>query len=225
MGSSGFLIVLLAVVVAGGVGWWLYRRAPAHPSSPPSCPASSGLAPGCNYYREVAPDPTLTKEPPPPYLIDFGRSVEGNPWCVPTWYALRYVRAATGGYGPLSPWTTAPVQAGTTATAGACPPGGCWFQSAQSAPRAGGVPPGPATCSFNTPTIGVVQPLAHAPQDGVWVNVHRQSGALDPTQEGDIVGFLLPSAYSHPGGAWTAAAAMQDVLYSEVQSQGECKGC
>lgn len=67
--------------------------------------------------------------------------------------------------------------------------------------------------------------MAHAPQDGVWVNVHRQSGTLDPTQEGDIVGFLLPSAYSHPGGAWAATAAMQDVLYSEIQSQGECKGC
>ena len=206
--------------------WW-YRRQSTAPIVAPvagNCTYSptsrGGFAKGCTFFKESSPSSTLTLPPPQPYLLNFTQASQGAPWCVPTWYALRYVDSATGEYGPLSAWTRSPVVAGSTLTAQACPHGKCYFSD-------NGVvtPPGPGTCTFSTPVVGVVEALQYSPEtDGVWVNVHRQSTTLDPSSEGTIVGYLLPQSYTTPVG-WNSPASFQDVLFSSIQTQGECKGC
>nr|QBK86951.1 MAG: membrane protein [Marseillevirus LCMAC103] len=152
-----------------------------------------------SFVVEEYPDPTLPAPTVKIFLGNFSRS-EGlpnpNPWCTPTWYAIRYVRQADGGYSELGPWSELPVQAGAEAGDLPCPNGICGFDTDD-------------TCLYNSPVIGNVDPLAFditAP-DPVWANIHRRTTPpADDGFEGTVVGVLLPTNNYRLKGFWQEAA-------------------
>lgn len=219
-GQSPIWAILYGVLGIGilvAIGYFVYRHVKGTPAPPP-CNVP-GMDPTCSYVLEKYQDPTLKAPTQPLYLTNFEYIPEqGAPWCVPTWYAFRYVRVSDGGYSTLSEWTHLPVQAG--ASMFPCPDGKCWFKTAS-----GGAPlSGTETCHFNAPVIGTIGPLDYDITQGVYANVHRQHGALDPSSEGEIVGFLIPSGYTNPA-EWQAHNVMTDILFSNIQQSAECKGC
>lgn len=62
--------------------------------------------PDCISVKEKYSDDKIIKPTPIPYLTGFSSSLGSGPaFCLPVWYAYRYVRNSDGGYGPLSAWT------------------------------------------------------------------------------------------------------------------------
>ena len=85
------VVVLIASIAFAGYVWYLVT------SSPPLPPFQ--LPP------ESYADNTISKPKTPLNLLGYASALESQPWCVPTWYAYRFVRLSDGGYGPLSVWS------------------------------------------------------------------------------------------------------------------------
>jgi hypothetical protein len=169
-------------------------------------------------------DPNIKRPDFPLYLTQFSYSpLLGNACCRKMWYAFRYVRA-DGNYGPLSPWTTIPVQAGakTQPCLNGPPPKGC---KAQCLNASSGIGPcvlvGPESCHCNRPEIGITQELDYNIRLGEYFAViHRQMDNFDPSDEGRQIGTLLPYYTNERGITYT----FPDILYNENDGS-DCDLC
>jgi hypothetical protein len=162
------------------------------------CPSYMN-GPGCHSVLEKFKDATIPTPTPAIYLTKFIKTDGVAPFCLPVWYAFRYVRNDNGGYSPLSQWSgyRGPGLVPTSIYSGAktfpCPPGGCI-----------GIKYGQASCDLNQPTLELYGKLdvnidISSPQ--YTLNVHRQMGTgfdkdgnptgFDPTSEGEIVGYFI----------------------------------
>lgn len=104
----------------------------------------------------------------------------GSPWCIGTYYAMRFVDPKTGNYGLMGPWNPdAVIASPTTPPSSPLPPGG--------------------TCGGVVAKIGLNpssnQSQYYAFNSPYSVNIHRQTGTLDTTKDGDIVGVISPVAF------------------------------
>lgn len=177
------------------------------------CAGMSGIwqRPYCVNIIETEYDKSIVQPLQPLYLGDFSFDphLQGGPICYPLYYAFRYVRMSDGKYGPLSNWTTIPVQSGAN-TLPCVPNSQCQT--------------GRTTCNNNRPTIVTIDALDYSMADGYALNLHRQIGSLDPTNEGDIVGMLLAINKDSPDGNGFTSHWV-DVLFNQ-NSQGQiCRGC
>lgn len=120
-----------------------------------------------NVPKQKYKDPTLKAPRQQVVLGSLQRQNTGiNPWCVPTWYALRYVKK-DGGYSDLGPWSDK-IQVNVNSHT-------------------------PRVCEANTPIVGIKKPPDYNPfSTGITVALHRQHGKFDPTDEGEVVGQLYP---------------------------------
>jgi hypothetical protein len=155
--------------------------------------------PGCHSVLEKFSDPSIPTPTPKIYLTNFTKADGVAPFCLPVWYAFRYVKNDNGGYGPLSQWSgykgdgvvPTPIYSGSKTFP--CPPGGCV-----------GVKYGQASCDLNQPKLELYGKLDVDIDIGnpqYTLNVHRQVGTgidkdgnptgFDPTSEGDIVGYFI----------------------------------
>ena len=156
------------------------------------------------------------------YLSNFQYNPNLNtyPWCVPTWYAIRYVRVSDGGYSQLGPWTptTSPVQSGNTSlpcydTTNDGYTNNCTFTTINNS-----ILVNPDTCNFNQVTIGTPSPLTYSIEQGYYANIHRQSGTFNPDSQGMIIGILTPDTGTFVG-SW------EDVLYPPNTQDVTCSNC
>jgi hypothetical protein len=201
--------ILVLLIIGIGV-WFLPKYVP-----PAGCGnlSSQWARPNCVFLTESYSDSSIPTPTPSLYLGSFSQDSSpsvGGPCCTPMWYAFRYVRLSDGGYGPLSEWTTVPVQAG-----------------ASTLPWATGAPNqsvGTATCMFNHPVIVTTQPLDLSYTDGYILNLHRQVGTPPgATSEGQIVGALINSGKTNPGFWYTSS--WNDILYPTNTTGSRCIGC
>lgn len=155
-------IILLGVMVVSLIifGIWVYFI------TQPSSQKKGSVIPHEKIYDPSIKTPTNTM-----ILGMFTINPQDSyPWCLGTWYAIRYVRKTDGGYGKLGPWTKNPVISGEGQKFG-------------------------DTCKFNQVFMGL--PVGTKLDYEIitdfnnWsANVHRQTGKFDPTSEGMVVGFL-----------------------------------
>lgn len=169
--------------------------------------------PNCVNVMEKKMDLSIPKPKQKIYIGQFSYdpNLAGGPVCFPMYYAFRYVRISDGSFGPLSDWTTIPVYAG-----------------AKTLPcidtKCSNVPLGKDSCNFNRPVMVTIDPLDLAMVDGYVLNLHRQSGGFDPSDEGEIVGILLAASRDQPNGSgWTSSWV--DVIFNTNQRGQICKGC
>ena len=206
--------------------------------------------PDCLSIEEKYKDPSI---PAPsaslqPYLSKFSfvDGVPGGAFCIPAWYAFRYVRNSDGGYGPLSQWSGYdPTQPDTVPMAiFACAPNlPCMKPSPNSGPgscSAIGVSTGQASSGFNKPTIALTAPIdfdiKNGNADGYTLNVHRQTGLKDgtkvtsfnPKSEGIIVGMFSvypPTQSGRPTGPLGVYADFGDGLHPPNPNGGQSNCC
>lgn len=156
-----------------------------------------------------------------PFLSDFRyiEGVKGGAFCIPAWYAFRYVRNKDGGYGPLSQWSgydpkapTGSVPMAIYACATSLP---CVGGTSNDACSSLGIKTGPGSSAFNRPTLAITNPIdfdiKNFTADGYTLNVHRQLGyvkdgvlsGFDPSSEGEIVGMFIvyPVINGKPAGS------------------------
>jgi hypothetical protein len=158
--------------------------------------------PNCDYVTENYNDTSIASPLSTMYLGDFYFSEGGasGGFCIPTYYAYRYVRISDGGYGPLSAWS-APIRSGACTLPCYPPPGSTAPQSSWCATD--GILVGDqtdsngySTLSYNTPVMVVMDaiPLPYSNIDSYVLNVHRYVGLIPPssTDEGQIVGVMYP---------------------------------
>lgn len=161
----GFIIVLF---VAFTVWWWLIRK----PSTPTglSCVAkqkgTTCLQNGFLAAIEKTNDDSMPTPSGSLKLLNFDYNYQYPPWCIPSFYAIRYVDDE-GNFGELSQWF-GPVVSQPTAT-----PGGCWA---------------------NIPNL-IAQDLQDPNLGKYYANVHRQDTTLDESSDGRIVGMLENVSY------------------------------
>lgn len=215
-----WLIILgvLAIIIFL-FGMWAYFF--SKPTTPP-CPDTmlKNDKGDCIGYKELKPDKSIKAPRMAPELAWFTESpgLSNHPWCTPTWYALRYVRASDGAYGPLGPWS--PIDKPVVA-------GGKNLPSTNSFPN---------SCSYNSVSIGVNGRLEYdgyspgvSDKDRIYANVHQQNGyydytakewkGFDPKSEGQIVGVLYPQNYNDYNWATTP------LLDNPTRDQSTCRGC
>lgn len=218
---------MLGLVFLGLVAFavWVALLPSPRPGRPP---IPDGFDPSGRYVLEKYLDPSLETPTVKLYLGDFQRSAalpNPNPWCTPTWYAVRYVRQRDGGYSALGPWTDLPVQAGVDAEDLPCPNGVC----------AGSIASGEDACRYNMPIVGNVDPLRYNyesdPGDPVWANVHRRTtpprydAAGQPDgDEGEIIGYLIPTNAMRLRGMCIDTPAAGTVQTAEECDTDVCKG-
>jgi hypothetical protein len=165
----GFLAILALLFIAFGFWWWFIRN--PIPANGTSCKATDPNT-ICLYNGNIAaiekvlstsiPTPTMSLT-----LKDFDYSIGYAPWCIPSFYAFRYVDSE-GNYGPLSDWY-GPVVASSDSS--------------------------PGKCNANIPFLQV-QDLTDPGLTRYYANVHRQDGTLDTNSEGSIVGSLYKEIYT-----------------------------
>ncbi|ALX27507.1 hypothetical protein GMAR_ORF133 [Golden Marseillevirus] len=161
--STGFWYAIIALVVLFVVGviafFGIFRfEKDWKPTIPPwENPDGS--------FKEVKFDQTIPTPENSPVLAQFGKADNNQPlWCIPTWYAVRYVDQ-NGNYGKLGPWSQEIVSSCSV-------PGlGC------------------NGCNSFLPIISIPSSL---PQYSA--NVHRQSKTFHPDDEGKIVGSFSPAS-------------------------------
>jgi hypothetical protein len=185
--------------------------------------------PYCIWVKEEYSDKSIPKPTLQPYLSNFTSQEGAKPYCLPVWYAYRYVRNKDGGYGPMSNWTgynpadpNNPISIKAGSVNLPCPPGGC---------AKNGVPFGNKTCSASQPFLSLDGSLdfnvnEYSP-DGYSLNVHRQIGYIDtktgedkgfnPTSEGEIVGVFYVNDKTQG-----STAFFTDILNPNVTDQNSC---
>lgn len=165
----GILSISMVAFVAFSVWWWVFRKSPV-PSTKvcvatqpnTACTSSGVIAAIEKLYDDSMPSPITSLK-----LISFNASASFAPWCIPSFYAIRFVDTA-GNYGNLSQWY-GPVVAGSAVI-----PGGC---------------------SANVPLLSVID-KDDPNLNKYYVNVHRQDNILNENSEGTIVGMLYGEIYS-----------------------------
>lgn len=156
------IVSLLLMIGIGGAVWWFFIRSPSAPQcKPPSdnltCLTTGNLAAIEDKLSKKVETPSQTL-----IISKFG-AAGGAPWCIPTWYALRYIDG-DGNYGDLGPWSSE-VVAGKHVSGGGC--------------------------SANLPQLEPENIITFASQSsGYNTNIHRQYQKLDTSSEGEIVGML-----------------------------------
>jgi hypothetical protein len=205
-----FLVLSLIIfVVVLGLYYFLNKK-----NVDVGCTGMSGewQRPYCVNIIETELDLSIPKPQQKLYLGDFSYdpNLQGGPICSPMYYAFRYVRESDGKYGPLSNWTTVPVQSGATNLP--CVSNSVTCQT------------GKATCNNNRPVIVTVESLDYAMSDGYILNLHRQIGTLDTTNEGDIVGMLLAVNKDSPDGNGFTSHWV-DVMFNPNSRGQICRGC
>ena len=152
--------------------------------------------PDCVYLSELNADSTIAPGPQV-FMGDFSFSQgAGEPFCINTWYASRWVRQSDGAYGPLSPWTTIPIASGNNVFP--CAPNGCSTINKDT-----------DTSNFNAPTLVTLSTLPYSIEDGYYLNLHRHVSNDQPSNRtiGKIVGVLYPD-FGNFTSRWT------DVVYN-----------
>lgn len=211
MGSAIFWVLLILSLIL-----FIFAAVVFLLKGPPvGCANLSGLwqRPNCVNIMEEKFDSSIPTPTQKIYLGDFtfDPNLQGGPLCFPMFYAFRYVRISDGSFGPLSPWTTEPIYSGA-------PNFPCVDE------KCGSIPTGKQSCKFNRPVIVTVDPLDLSMVDGYVLNLHRQIGHLDITNEGDIVGMLLAPERDQPdANGWTSHWV--DVMFNENPQGQTCKGC
>ena len=148
--------------------WWFFIRRPSQAPQIIQCdtredPSLSCLSNGIAYKTERQLSTQIPKPDTTLKLTSFTFSPQFAPWCIPSYYAIRYVDNK-GNYGEFSDWM-GPVVAGINA-----------------------VPDG---CNANTPTFTVTS-KSDSNLNKYTVNIHRQDGEWNKKSEGEIVGMLYP---------------------------------
>lgn len=163
-----FIALLIALFVAFAVWWWFIRKPPLPKAIKCNATEKGTLCLDNGFI--VAMESTTDDSMPNPTgslkLLNFDYNSEFPPWCIPSFYAIRYVDKE-GNYGQLSSWF-GPVVSEPTAN-----PGGCFA---------------------NLPNL-VAQDLQDPNLDKYYINVHRQDLNLNETSEGRVVGMLEPITY------------------------------
>ncbi len=111
------MISLILMLVIGGAIWWFLIRTPAPPKcTPPSdnltCLTTGNLAAIEDKFDSKIPTPSTTLK-----VTNFG-AAGGAPWCISTYYALRYVDGS-GKFGDLGDWSSEVIATKKSS------PGGC----------------------------------------------------------------------------------------------------
>ena len=224
-------VIAIAVII---IGIYLYYTVTHPPSGVSPCvdPATNQpyppgwQRPNCDYVTEDTYDASINTPEAELYLGDFYYS-EGSSsggFCLPTYYAYRYVRVSDGSYGPLSSWSP-PIQ--SCACELPCYPPTPTTPDDQRC-SVDGIPLGDQldihgneTCAYNTPVMVVMEQIQTPYNDTnlYAINVHRYSGLSppSPTEEGEIVGVLyaFPTSDEH---GWYGKFV--DVLYG-VSTPGD----
>jgi hypothetical protein len=202
-------IVTLSIFALVFLGFALYFTFWVSPSSLPSgCKFGCAIAPPymngpmCLSVLEKYQDSTIPTPTPQPYLSSFVYAPgAGAAFCLPVWYAFRYVRNSDGGYSAMSPWTNAPIYAGAIGMPWVTPP---------STPVGNNVnqPTIVLTSPLDLPTSSTSSTSSSSGPNGYTLNVHRQVGSIgyggtpigfNPTSQGTIVGsFIVPPSPQNP---------------------------
>ncbi|MDB4769366.1 hypothetical protein OAG24_00225 [bacterium] len=220
------IIILILILIAVAVWIWFIKN----PLNPPIDCTKSGWAwdPSCLFFKENFSDGSLIAPDNEIYLVGFKEtksSAVGPPLCIPMWYRFRYVNVNTGGYGPLSKWTSGPVRSGGIGFP-------CIRDSNNECPAH--IDEGKKSCDFNHPIVGV-KDLHYDPRkpldngDFVWTNIHRFDGGNNPppdNEEGKIVGYLYPAS-----GLEGVKYIWNDIFFNPCKDSNDpvclnrCKGC
>ena len=156
--------IVLLVFITFTIWWWFIRK----PSTTPSkstctatekntiCLSNGVVAAVENQFDENIPTPLSSL-----VLNSFSASYDYAPWCIPSFYAIRFVDT-NGNYGPLSGWY-GPIVASSSTN-----PGGC---------------------GANIPYFRI-QDATDPNIKKYYVNVHRQDKELDETNDGMIIGMV-----------------------------------
>ena len=165
----GILSISIVAFVAFSIWWWFFRRRP-DPNSrvcvatqPGTACTSNGVVAAIEkLYDDSMPSPITSLK-----LSSFNASASFAPWCIPSFYAIRFVDT-DGNYGDLSEWY-GPVVASSSVL--------------------------PGQCSANVPLLTVID-KDDPSLSKYYTNVHRQDNILDENSEGAIVGMLYGEVYS-----------------------------
>lgn len=191
-----YIVSLIFGLLFAFLGLYFFKFI-SNPSAPPgNCVnlPEMWVRPTCAFVKEDHLDTSIVKPSQNIYLGDFVSNPNinaGGGICTPLYYAFRYVRVNDGAYGPLSDWTTIPVQSGSTLLP--CYPKDPSETDPSKNCKADNIQTGKLSCDFNQPTLVTVDPLDYSITEGYILNIHRQEGSLDLTSEGDIVGNLINS--------------------------------
>jgi hypothetical protein len=203
MGYGWYILLFILAFLFLGLGTFIHFV-----EVPKSCAFGCAAAPSymngpdCISVNEVYLDGTIPSPTPIPYLGNFEYSAgAGSAFCLPVWYAFRYVRNSDGGYSALSPWTGQSSVGGSIAFPLAIYAGATTLPTVPNQTI-------PSACNLNQPTIILNQPLDfdvnYGAADGYTLNVHRQVGYMsngaaagfNPTSEGTVVGSFVVSPAS-----------------------------
>ena len=203
--AAVFLILLIGISV-GVYAFYKLKKS----SSGIHCNTSQQDT-NCIYYLEKYADSTITTPLQSLFLGSFSYSRGAGPaLCQPMLYAFRYVRQSDGGYGPLSPWTTLPIFAGSCNLP--CAPKVC---GTSLVPPAGN---SQASITYNSPQVVTVSNLDYPLYQGYVANIHRYVGTSPPLSgtEGTIIGTLEPIGSNSNG----FTSQFNDVLFNPNQGGG-----
>lgn len=165
----GIFLISIVAFTAFSIWWWVFRKPLPPPTKtcvatqPNTACTSNGIVAAIEkLYDDSMPSPITSLK-----LNSFNASASFAPWCMPSFYAIRFVDEE-GNYGDLSEWY-GPVVASSSVV-----PGGC---------------------SANVPLLSVID-KSDPNLSKYYTNVHRQDNVLDENSEGTIMGMLYSDIYS-----------------------------
>lgn len=201
-------VIFLIALGCGALGFVLWLRygfrVPARCQSGCQRAPSYLNGPGCLSVIETVPNPYLPTPSAVPYVgnVSYAEGGEGG-WCIPSYYAFRYVSNDDGSYSALSKWSSA-ISAG----------GKLVYAPGTTGWHYGG-------CNSNTLEVVLMGILDSLPPNvnGYTLNVHRQDQTLDPLSPGKVVGMFYPSPAASP---YEVQAWFVDTSPPEGGASGGC---